>query len=224
MRKNFVKALAATVFLLGASAVANADVNVDQIKLQSALLLPKVHEMKPFTLQVADKSQQGAAQKAAAVKPVNFTNDNLKGHWTLLFFGFTHCPGLCPTTMAQLSAAYKVLATGKYQPMPQVVFVSVDPERDSLAKVTKYATAFNSDFIGARTDDMKTLAQMTRETDAMFEKVQQKTEDNKDTYTINHTGDIAVINPKGEFVGLLRMPHTDKDIVADYKAIVAGLK
>lgn len=216
--KKLSALLLSSVLLTSTATLAYADTDVNQIALQSAIVLPKAQQLKPFKVQIQTKDQ-----KTNKVTTAQFTNENLKGHWTLLFFGFTNCPALCPTTMAELSKAYKTLTEDKYSPMPQVVFVSVDPERDTLDKVTQFAHAFNPDFIGARTSDEKMLTQMTHETDTMFEKIKGKDKDKKGHYTITHSGDVIVINPKGEFVGLLRMPHTDKDIVADYKAISTQL-
>lgn len=192
----------------------------DEIKLQSGLMIPVAKELQPFTL------SQYVAKPAPGEKNLQpFTNANLKGKWTLMFFGFTNCPMLCPTTMAQLGNAYQQWQANKVNPLPQVVFVSVDPERDTAQKVKTFATTFNPNFIGVRTDDMNTLGQMTHEMDVMFEKVAQPAsvtgdKDSKSNYTINHSGDILVINPQGQFTAILTMPHETKDIVADYQTIV----
>ena len=60
-----------------------------------------------------------------------FTQDSLRGHWTMMFFGFTRCPSICPTTMAELSKTYKQFAKDNVKDFPQVVMVSIDPERDT---------------------------------------------------------------------------------------------
>ena len=190
------------------------------VQLQSGLMMPVAKNIQPFALQ---RYVANPAPGQSKVQP--FTNDNLKGQWTLLFFGFTNCPALCPTTMAQLANAYQTLQQQNFTPMPQVVFVSIDPERDTLTKVNTFATTFNPNFMGTRTDDMKTLGVMTHEMNAMFEKVVQPAsitgdKDTSSTYTINHTGDIMVLSPQGQFVAMLTMPHQASDIVADYQTIV----
>jgi protein SCO1/2 len=192
----------------------------DELQLKSGLMIPVAKALKPFTLTQYVASPDGGKNHAQP-----FTNENLKGKWTLMFFGFTNCPMLCPTTMAQLSNAYQQLQTKNFSPLPQVVFVSVDPERDSLDKVHTFATTFNPTFIGTRTDDMKALNQMTREMDVVFEKVAQPAsitgdKDRQSSYTINHSGDIVVINPQGHFAAILTMPHEAQDLTADYETIV----
>lgn len=202
-----------TVFFLLLCFQAQADV-----QLKSGIMMPQAKNILPFTLE-----QQGTSNGKVGMQ--KFTNANLQGKWTLIFFGFTNCPALCPTTMAQLTAAYQQLQANNFSPMPQVVFVSVDPQRDTLAKVTTFATTFNPNFIGLRTDNMQTLLQMTKEMNAMFEKVNTPAtvsgdKDQSSNYTIDHTGDIMVLNPQGQFVAMLTMPHQATDIAADYQTIV----
>ena len=76
-----------------------------------------------------------------------FTSAQLKGKWSLLFFGFTHCPDICPTTMATAAKLYESLSfedKGKLQ----VVMISLDPERDTTEKLFQYVPYFNKEFIG----------------------------------------------------------------------------
>jgi len=187
----------------------------DELKLTSGIMMPEATTIQPFTLE---------AQQADAAGKI-FTQNNLQNHWTLIFFGFTNCPMLCPTTMATLANAYTKLQTQGFKPLPQVIFVSVDSQRDTLEKTHIFATTFHKNFIGARTDDQRTLLRMTHEMHTMFEKVPLPagTTQDKDAtanYTIDHTGDIMVINPQGQFVAMLTMPHTAENIVADYQTIV----
>src|SRR5689334_17653699 len=101
------------------------------------VFLPQTKEINDFNLTGSDG------------KP--FTKANLNGQWTMMFFGFTNCGMVCPTTMAALSDMYKQLEKDlpKNQ-MPQVVMVSVDPDRDSQQRMKEYVTSFNPHFIGAR--------------------------------------------------------------------------
>ena len=210
MQRNFFK-----IFLSMLALCFSITMQAEQ-PFNSAILLPQAQNIRPFSLDW----QADIHNKKSLTQ---FTNANLMGKWTLLFFGFTHCPALCPTTMAQLAAAYQQLQNQHIVPLPQVVFVSVDPEQDTTAQVTRFAQAFNKNFMGVRTYNKTTLAQMTREMDAMFEKVPTKNgaaQDSSATYTIDHTGDIKVINPDGKFVAMLTMPHKADDIVVDYQAIV----
>lgn len=217
MKKLFI--LLSTVFILFSSQICHANLfgssdNIADLKLQSGVTIPKASDLKPFTLTstVIDKKTG---------KNKTFTEKDLQDQWTLIFFGFTNCPALCPTTMAQLANAYQELQKQKFSPMPQVVFISVDPERDTLEKIKLFVTTFNPAFIGAR-GDLNTVAQLSKELDVMFTKVPQKglDKDKNSNYTIDHSGDIAVLNPKGQFVAMLTMPHKNEDIVKDYQTIV----
>jgi protein SCO1 len=225
MRSSWLKAI--TLFsVLAITPLSHADwLGIDkkealpQITLQSGLMLPKAKILhvftNPETAQKTFTDQDG--------KP--FGEANLEGHWTLVFFGFTNCPMLCPTTMAQLANAYQQLQKENFSPLPQVVFVSVDPERDNQAALKKFVNAFNPAFIGIRTSDQQLLGTFAHELNAAYEKVNSsgKDKDSKGTYTYTHTGDIAVINPDAKLVAMLTMPHKDGDIVADYKIIVKKL-
>lgn len=76
----------------------------------------------------------------------SFTNQSLLGHWTLMFFGFTNCGYICPTTMGALKQVYNTLQTNK-QPLPQIMFISIDPERDTPQKIQQYVTSFDPNFL-----------------------------------------------------------------------------
>lgn len=214
MKKYFLS------FLVLITAITLTSFAKADVPLQSGFIMPQAKSIQPFVLDHYVANPLPGQRNAQS-----FTNANLQGQWTLMFFGFTNCPALCPTTMAQLSNAYQQLQTNHFIPMPQVVFVSVDPRRDTIKKVNVFATTFNHNFIGARTDNMNTLLRMTTEMNAMFEKVNVPArvtgdKDKNSNYTINHTGDIMVLNPQGQFVAVLTMPHEANNIVADYQAIV----
>ena len=193
------------------------------LELKSGLMMPQAKPLPFFDKQMALNHQ---AFTFTDQNGQPFGAKNLQGQWTLVFFGFTYCPMLCPTTLAELSNAYQALSQAHFTPLPQIVFVTVDPARDKQINVKKFVSAFNPHFIGLRTDDEKALAEFARELDAAYEKVNGtgKDKDAKGEYTITHTGDIAVIGPTGELVAMLTMPHSDKDILADYQAIVNAAK
>ncbi len=80
------------------------------------------------------------------------TADTFRGHWNLVFFGFTHCPDICPTTLQTLAAARSRLASEGHQPLPRIVLVSVDPERDTPAQMKTYVDYFGDDNLGITGD------------------------------------------------------------------------
>ena len=117
-----------------------------QIKIDGTIL-SKSRRIHPF--QLTDETGK------------SFSNTNLKGHWTLMFFGFTNCGYVCPTTLSALGKMYTNLSA--HLPpalLPQVVMVSVDPERDSVQRLKAYVKTFNPAFVGVRgsIEQTKTLA------------------------------------------------------------------
>lgn len=165
--------------------------------------LPKPKMIQPFTLQ----NTQGQP----------FTQQNLQGHWTLLFFGFTRCGMVCPTSMAALNQTYKKLQQDGITNLPQVVFISVDPERDTNPQVAQYVKTFNKNFMGA-TGTSAQVNQLTSQLGVLFMKVNQ--DKKKNDYQIDHTGSILLTDPKGELYAIFTMPHDSAKIAADYEQIL----
>lgn len=131
-----------------------------------------------------------------AGKPFNLAN--VQDKWSLIFFGFTHCPDICPTTMAMLSTFYEQLDK-KEKDKVQIVLISLDPERDTTEKLSDYVSYFNPVFTGA-TGNKYVLLKMATELNVAFSKVEL---DNGD-YTIDHSGNIVLINPYGHYHGFFR--------------------
>ena len=147
-----------------------------------------------------------------------FTNDNLKGKWTMMFFGFTHCPHICPMTMTHLKETYEQLQQTNAQALPQVVLVSVDPERDTVERMHTYVKSFNPSFIGA-TGEADAIAAMTKEIGVAYIKLSDP--NGSDDYDIEHTGAIMLFNPDGNLAGFFTTPHEPEKIAADFKKLIA---
>jgi protein SCO1 len=151
-----------------------------------------------------------------------FSKQNLKGHWTFMFFGFTHCEMVCPITLSALNAMYRQLEkTLPKEELPQIVFITVDPERDSLTDLDTYVTNFNPQFIGAKTSNDKTLALVNQ-----FHIESEKKASNKTSagYTISHSSEILLINPKAEIQAYFSYPPQAELLVKDYNSIVSKAK
>jgi protein SCO1/2 len=112
----------------------------------------------------------------------------------VLFFGYTHCPDVCPTTMAELSQALQQLGPADASRV-QVLFVTVDPERDTAALMAQYVPAFNPSFVGLRPADQAQLTQVTKDFRVYYAKVPGKT---PDSYTMDHTAASYVFDPDGK--------------------------
>jgi protein SCO1 len=117
-----------------------------------------------------------------------------KGKVVVLFFGYTHCPDVCPTTMAELSQALQQLGPEDAKRV-QVLFVTVDPERDTPELMSQYVPAFNPTFVGLRPADQEQLTKVTKDFRVYYAKVPGKT---PDSYTMDHTAASYVFDPDGK--------------------------
>lgn len=148
-----------------------------------------------------------------------FTNKNLQGKWTFMFFGFTNCGYVCPITLTELNKMYKIIQkTSDKKSMPQVVFVSVDPDRDSVKKVNTFVNKFNAAFIGLRGNQDQTnniVNQLHITATKVYEEGAPK-----DDYMINHSAEIFVFNPKGELKAYFAYPHKAEQMVKDYNVLL----
>lgn len=133
-----------------------------------------------------------------------YTEQNLKDHWTLLYFGFTFCPDICPASLSQLNNMMLELQALDASVVSQieVVMVSVDPGRDTPEKLAVYVPFFNKDFYGV-TGDPVVLAGLARQLNVAFEFVGDTTADN---YLVEHSAQVILVNPKGDYQGFLRSP------------------
>ena len=143
-----------------------------------------------------------------------FTNAQWLGHWNLVNFGYTYCPDICPTNMADLAVAYKQFVTLGLADQINVWMFSVDPQRDTPAQLAQYVPYFNENFIGV-TGDSEQLNNIGTQLSAVFYK-----EGSGDNYTVAHSDNFAIINPQGQFVALMRPPHKPSEVVAVMQALV----
>lgn len=146
-----------------------------------------------------------------------FGVEQLRGHWSILFFGFTHCPDVCPTTLALLAQVEKKLADLPAEQRPHVVLVSVDPKRDTPERLAQYVKSFSPTFTG-----------ITGEQEAMHEFALKLgvpvaiSELPGGNYTVDHSAAIFVIDPSGALRALSSTPHQVPIIAEDYRSIVAA--
>lgn len=119
------------------------------------------------------------------------TRADLNGHWTLVFLGYTHCPDICPTTLAALNKVYPQLTTLSPELPVQIMFLSVDPNRDTPERLAAYKAYFNDDFIAATADHGQVFP-FVRSIGMMYA-ISESTE--ADDYLVDHSGSIVVIGP-----------------------------
>ena len=146
-------------------------------------------------------------------------NGALKGHWTLVFIGFTHCPDVCPTTLAQLKQAQAAWKSIPEARRPRVLFVSVDPERDTATRLGEYVHAFHKDTLAA-TADVPSLERFATALGFVFQKVPGKHfDENPEDYTVEHSASLAVLDPQGRLAGLVRPPFNAPAIARDLQKL-----
>jgi len=129
-----------------------------------------------------------------------FTREDLIDQWTLIFFGFTHCPDICPTTMAEL-AELKAQLVGTEASDARVVMLSVDPARDTPERLAQYASYFHTDFIGV-TGDFTDILSFAQRLNAPFRKVSEP----DGAYQMEHSANVILMNPRGDYHGFFRAP------------------
>jgi protein SCO1/2 len=138
--------------------------------------------------------------------------EDFRGKAVVLFFGFTHCPDICPTTLADIAGSLKKL--GPDAERVQVLVVSVDPERDTEEALAKYVTAFDPRFLGLR-GDLAATQKVAKEFKIYFEKRKQG-----DGYTVDHSAQSYVIDPQGRLRLLVRHDRIAQDLADDLKALL----
>ena len=138
--------------------------------------------------------------------------EDFRGKAVVLFFGFTHCPDVCPTTLADIAAAVKSL--GAQAQKVQVLMVSVDPERDTPDALGKYVTAFDPGFLGLRGDQDATK-KVAAEFKIYFERAKTGA-----SYTVNHSTQSYVIDPQGRLRLLVRHDRIAQDLAPDLRTIL----
>jgi len=145
-----------------------------------------------------------------------FARGSLRGRWSLLFFGFTHCPDICPATLQQLAIANRRLLESGHE-VPGIIFVSVDPERDSVAALASYVSHFGSNITGV-TGDLAELRKLTSAAGIFFEKSTQP----DGSYSIDHSAVVLVVNTDGAIHASFNAPHDIDHFVNDMPILMGS--
>jgi protein SCO1/2 len=142
---------------------------------------------------------------------------SLEGKWSLMFFGYTHCPDICPASLQTMSDMIAAIDDPDVLDAVQVYFVSVDPERDRAGILAAYVTYFDARFIGA-TAALEKLTPLTRSLGIAHD-IRNKSGASTD-YDVDHSSAIVLINPQAEFAGLFGAPHNALAMARDLTRIV----
>ena len=170
---------------------------------ESALVLPAPNPVPEFSL----LNQHGEAVDQSV----------FEGQWDLVFFGFTHCPDICPTTLQVLAAAKKTLADNGRESLPRIVLVSVDPERDTPGILGEYVDYFGQGNLGL-TGTLEEISKLTGGLGIYFE----KQPGDGDNYAVDHSAAVLVIDPYGGFHSLFSGPHVVDNYIRDLPILMGG--
>ncbi|MDR0780484.1 MAG: SCO family protein [Pseudomonadales bacterium] len=148
-----------------------------------------------------------------------FTPAWFKGRWSLVYFGYTYCPDICPVTMATLrqfqQQLMKVDAAAAAQ--TQVAFISVDPQRDTPEKLKQYVRYFGADYTGA-TSDYINVFNLARQLNVAFGYQPQGSDGG---YSVDHSGEVILINPEGHFHGFFKVPQDPGKMTLTFRSVLA---
>jgi len=169
-----------------------------------ATVLPNARPLLGFSL--VDQNNQ------------TFSPTQLKGQWSFLFFGFTNCPDVCPTTLKVMQAMWKTLPTKMGDPgHPKLYFVSVDPDRDKPEILKQYVQYFNTEFNGV-TGKLDELDKLTNQIGILYG-YDEKEDDKDEEYIVNHSAQLILVDPKGRMRAVISPPHITKTIAANFQTI-----
>ncbi|WP_420426529.1 SCO family protein [Algiphilus sp.] len=166
-------------------------------QLEGGILLSQPRAISPFSL--VDASGEA------------FTETALQGRWTAIFPGFTHCPDICPTTLGVLRDVMNKLEGPKREQW-QIVFLTVDPSRDTPEALSQYVGYFSDAFIGV-TGDMDEIDGLTKDLSIAYRYTPQE----DGGYTVDHTAAIVLVNPQGQVAGYLQPPYQPARMAADLR-------
>lgn len=166
------------------------------------IVLPEARPIEPFSL--------------VDIEHKVYDQSRLQGKWSLLFFGYTHCPDICPTTLTTLQGVAKNLEqTPAYYRDTRFVFVSVDPKRDSAAQLKQYVGYFHPDFLAA-TGDKVQIDRLARQVGTVY---MFDGDTSGDDYIVNHSASIVVVDPKGRWIARFNPPHKAARMADDFRRL-----
>ncbi len=217
-----------SLILLALITLAGCERAAEPLRLEAATVLKPGKSLSDFQLKQWD---------AIESEEVDFSAGNIRGKWSLFFFGYTHCPDVCPTELYTLSGMMRKIeksGDGSSVTAPQVVFVSVDPQRDTPDSLQQYVGYYHPSFVGT-TGDQVEVDRLSRAMGAMYERVyylegrqlmvdeeEGVPEGLENSYLINHTASIFLTNPEGELHAIFSTPHQPDVMVRDLAAIQAA--
>lgn len=176
-------------------------VSEDSQEARVAMLLPQPVELPEFAL--LNESGESIGRNYFA------------GQWDLVFFGFTNCPDICPTTLQTLSVARRQLAETGFEPLPRIVLVSVDTARDTVDAMRAYVGYFGDGVTGVTGSDEE-IRRLTKTLGIFYQKVG----DDSENYNVDHSAVVLVIDNEARFSALFSAPHKPQNFVSDLPGLI----
>ena len=180
-----------------------------------------VERAKPVTLEAGtwfgDQARALPAFELIDHQQRKLTNASLGGKWSLMFFGYTHCPDICPISLQTLREMKQAIDDPDVADAIRIYFISVDPERDTPQVLADYVTYFDPEFIGASAD-IEELRKLTGALGIAHE-IRNRVE-GSDDYGVDHSGAIVLISPEVEYAGLFGAPQNAQAMARDMTRIV----
>ncbi len=147
-----------------------------------------------------------------------FGPQQLRGRWSFLYFGYTHCPDACPTTLTTLAAFEKRLRSSAARVRPRVIFVSVDARRDTPAQLAKYVPYFDPEFVGVTAASQSAIEDLARKLGVAVYLAPPAADG---SYAVDHSGAIFVVDPLGRIAAVLTGPFTAAALQSDFGRLLA---
>jgi len=144
-----------------------------------------------------------------------FDNSVLKDRWSFIFFGYTHCPDVCPTTLSVLNSVAQKL--GDLDEDIRFVFLSVDPERDTPEQLAQFVSYFNADFIGV-TGTPEGIEQITRQLGVLH--IRAQPEEGASGYLVDHSASVFLFDPDGRYHAVFSPPLSADAIAGDFRKML----
>ena len=203
MRKSNIVVVAVLALIIG-FIIALVSRQFQPVKLESATWFGEHSRALP-EFELIDKSGN------------RLTRSGFEGKWHLIFFGYTHCPDICPGSLQTLAEMVKLIDDPDVANLLEVAFISVDPARDTPDVLKSYVDYFNADFIAA-TASPGALDTLTKALGIAY--FIDKNNPEQQNYEVGHSSGFLLINPQVEFSGLFSAPHDSRKIANDLSKII----
>jgi protein SCO1/2 len=146
-----------------------------------------------------------------------FTPSQFAGRWSFVYFGYTYCPDVCPLALIELAALKDRLASEQPETTAAYYLVSVDPQRDTPARLHEYVHYFDPTFHGL-TGSLDAISALAKAAEALFFVPPGQGLEN---YLVSHSNNFVLLNPRGELEAIFTPPHSPEQLAADFAKIAA---